>query len=87
VKAKTTVQKGTILLLIAVAFFRAREVPKAATSDMVTDLQATEEGLPDALAANQGIDDINRLLGDLRKDSAFAADFYKTMKSNEQLHH
>jgi hypothetical protein len=55
---------------------------------MVTDLQAAaKEGLPNALDANQGIDDINRLLGDLRKDSAFAANFYKTMKSNEQLHY
>jgi hypothetical protein len=84
-KAQTTVKGGILLFLAAVTCLWLGEGLKAATGDTVADLQAAaKEGLPDALDAKQGIDDINRLLDELRTDSTFAAHFYKTMKSNNR---
>jgi hypothetical protein len=84
-KAQTTVKGGILLFLAAVTCLWFGEGLKAATGDTVADLQAAaKEGLPDALDAKQGIDDINRLLDELRTDSTFAAHFYKTMKSNNR---
>jgi hypothetical protein len=84
-KAQTTVKGGILLFLAAVTCLWLGEGLKAATGDTVADLQAAaKEGLPDALDAKQGIDDINRLLDELRTDATFAAHFYETMKSNNR---